>query len=157
MNCIQRDLRDVRALVRHTIESPLDEECVQKIPDSKVTVVTTNYDQRQSPFQMTSTPDPEIVQISTPEGPQTKEEPVEEEESANLAIYSCNHQQIRYSHLLISTSGDKVLDRSNSLTNEIERILIDTIPSESLRSITSQLLGDLIHTISVTRIMKSQR
>ena len=52
------------------------------------TVVTTNYDQRQSPFQMTSTPDPEIVQISTPEGPQTKEEPVEEEESANLAIYS---------------------------------------------------------------------
>ena len=85
---MQRDLRDVRALVRHTIESPVAEECVQKIPDSKVTVATIDYNQRHSPFQMTSTPDPEIVQISTPESSQTNEEPIEEEESANLAIYN---------------------------------------------------------------------
>ena len=37
---------------------------------------------------MTSTPESEIVQISNPESNKSKEELVQEEESANLGIYN---------------------------------------------------------------------
>lgn len=85
---MQRDLRDIRALVRHKTESKLIEERVQTIPDSKVTMMRNNNYQRQSPIQMTSTPESEIVQISNPESNKSKEELVQEEESANLGIYN---------------------------------------------------------------------
>lgn len=107
---MQRDLRDVRALVRHTIESPLAEECVQKIPDTKVMETTNDNDQRCSPFQMTSTPDPEIVQIATVDNPQIKEEPVEEDESENLSIYSflINNLDVIINKLGSSSNGYKL-------------------------------------------------